>query len=162
MALVVAELIASFQAAGLAGLVPPPATTTREQMADLYIDAYDSYASKAQSCAGLTPTDVNLNEARTLLRAAFASNPPDFQTPADNWADALEAYWDGASFGTGAVTIPGVKGPLSAGLQALWQASYATPGVSATILAAMATLIDVFTKTVTVADPTIPCTALIT
>lgn len=164
MPLNVALLISGFQAAGLKGLVPPPATVTRSFMADQFLSAYGDYASAAQSCTALAPTLVDVDgNATAKLREVFAANPPDFETPAQGWADALSLYWDGAIFGTGVVTIPGVKALLSEPLATLWKVSKEapTPPDPASILAAMATLIDAFTKTVAVADPIGPCVGTI-
>lgn len=129
---------------------------TREQAANEIGDAYDAYAATAQSCAGLTPTLVNLAPLKSQLKTAFETGGTP-ATVADAVAAAFEAYWTGALFGaTGAVVTVGGTSALSSGLAALWAAQAATLATFSSSAQAHADLLDTFTKTVNVTDTAVP------
>lgn len=153
MALVVGTLAAGIQAAMALGIVPPPAHAASDVIASALSSAYDAYARAAQSCALLTPTQVNTGDLEDGLKAAL-SEPATAQQAAEKWAQAHYDYWDGALFGlTGAVVAIGGKGALELGLAGIFANTANTLPLAATSIAAQ---LDVFTKTVMVADTLLP------
>jgi hypothetical protein len=145
---------ASLSSAMAATFASYPATADAAALA-LAAD-YDAYAKQGQSCAGLTPTAVNLAGLQNGLKAAFAGG--SYADVADAFGDACEAYWTGAQFGpTGTVTVIGGTAALKSGLEALWQAQSITLATFPDSADLHADLLDAFTKAVTVTDTAIPC-----
>lgn len=132
---------------------------TAELAANGIANAYHSYAALGQSCAGLTPTLVNLPGLKSELKTTLEDDTQDAGDSAEAWKDGLVTYWTGALFGpTGIVTIPIIGAPaFKSGLEALFIAQAATVTPFPTSANALATLIDTFTKTVVVTDAGFPC-----
>lgn len=130
---------------------PASATAAGEKWADIYAD----YAGGAQSCAGVPATLAAAKETlRAALGAAFASGV-DPATTASMMASAFTAFWLAppvAFVGTspGVVTAVGGTAVLSAGFVTTWAANVAAQATASQAAAALATLLDVFTKTVVV------------
>lgn len=150
MALVPTTLSSALAAAWLS--FPPTPASAAQQWAS----AYDSYASVAQACSGLTPTSVNLSGLESDLETIFTDGG-SYSDIAQAMADAHEAYWTGALFGaTGTVTVIGGTAALKSGLEALWELQSIVPALFPDSAVLHAALFDTFTKTVLVVDTAVP------
>jgi hypothetical protein len=146
---------------------------TLDAAAIQWASAYKTYAADANSCASNTPNTASLTTAETTLKSAlltvFTAGQESIQTRtqiASALATAFQTFWliPPMVFGaTGVViTVTGTS-VLASTLESLWignsaEGSNPTPSEVADD---HATLLDTFTKTVTVSEPSVPCTALI-
>jgi hypothetical protein len=138
-------------------------TTTPRMGAEKWAANYHTYASAAMSCAGVSPSVVNLPGLIDGIEAAtklpFDNPNATRQDIASAIASAHETYWTGALFGaTGAVTSIGGTAALAEGLAALW-ATQTAGGLAITFpvsAASHAALLHAFTLTVMVKDTALP------
>ncbi len=128
--------------------------------AEQWAIGYRDYAEGAISCGGGSPTAGALDAAqatlKTALTAAFNFNNPP-ATTATSLAAAFTAFWltpPVVFTATGAVTAVAGTAALSSGLSSLWAAGASTAEASA---AAHASLLSIFTLTVVVTHPGVPC-----
>jgi hypothetical protein len=126
-------------------------STSRPQVADRIVRAYELYAKVAVSCGVKPPTKVNTGQLKKKLRQSMQRNASHPSVAARDWASAFESYWIGALFGTGTVTTILGTAALRAALTAIWVSGRGqqTPQVATKI----ANALDAFTRTVTVSDP---------
>lgn len=132
--------------------------STAKAGADGLANAYHSYASKGQSCAGLTPTVVNLPVLQSKIKEALELNSTEYEEIAGKFAEGYSLYWLGGSFGvTGLVT--GITGTVSLKQQLadLWKVQSATLATFIDSSQLHATILDTFTRTVSVTDSAGPC-----
>ena len=156
MALVPADLARDLKAI-MGGAAAQGSLATRQSVADDLTAAYDSYASKAQSCSAVPLTLANASGLRTALRVALRDDMPVPATTAAAMAAAFSAYWVGATFGpTGTVVVPGTPPTLAAALVGIAVASMATPSTVETIAGQVAAALDAFTRTVQARDSAVP------
>lgn len=124
-------------------------------------NAYNTYASTGQSCAGLTPTVVNLVGLQDELETTLDDDTQDASAAAEAWKDGLVTYWTGALFGpTGTVLLPISGAPtFKTALQSFFEANAAAepPVPFATAAGSLAGILDTFTKTIQVTDAAFPC-----
>jgi len=124
--------------------------------------AYNTYALLGQSCAGLTPTLVNLSGLTSGLSSSFSGgvSGDSVSTIAQGIADAFSSYWTGALFGpAGSVTLIGGSTALKASLQSYF---LSTSGAGSEpspsdVADSISSYLDTFTKLVTVTDASVPC-----
>ena len=148
MPLLAPTLITGMNTALVSSIV---ASTSRPQVTDRIVKAYELYAKGAASCGAKPPTKVNTGQLKKKLRQAMKRNVSHPSIEAREWASAFESYWVGALFGTGTVTTILGTLALQAALTAIWVSGRGqqTPQVATKI----ANALDAFTRTVTVSDP---------
>ena len=150
MALSVDSLTPGITAAFASGVVGAPS----DVVADAITAAYALYSSTAQSCSLVTPSVVQLPALKSKMRLALSETGKSAVSAAQRWADAVEAYWTGAFFGTTGlvVAITGTTG-LVGGLASIFSNTLNTlPGAAQQI----STELDRFTKLVLVTDTVLP------
>lgn len=127
-------------------LSPATHPSSPEAAAASWADAFDAFCSQAEDESGEHPAEVQKESFQSILATNFAtgsagSTAPTAAESAQAFADAFEAYWDGASFQVGTppsgewsvelssavIAVTGTT--LKARLRAIFESLPATPSV---------------------------------
>lgn len=153
MPLDVSALQQALTAAMAPGFATPPANLRAEPIARAIAAAYSTFASAGQACNGLGPIGVKTTDMTDELVAVFTSGGGTPRKAAEEMASAFTTFWDGVTFGTGQI----VSGPDANGLTATLESIYnQLPNTFASFIQQFSQALDVFTRSVKVADTTIP------
>jgi hypothetical protein len=122
--------------------------------AQIFMDAYASFAQGALSCGGGTPIPADFAARKAAAVAALAAGGPT------TIPTALVSFWTAMTFSSLPPAAPGAALPPT-GTAALTAALTAiTPGTDADgAIGQVASALDAFTKTVAVLHPLIPAGA---